>query len=142
MSESTPIGNRDLLFVYGTLLSGDKGPTGVSQRARLARDATVLARGTVEGRLYDLGRYPGIVVPAPGELVHGEVLALETPERTLRWLDIYEGMVPGRHQHNEYERLRLPVTLEDGGRVEAWAYVYRGSLTGARHIGDGRWLPS
>ena len=130
----------ELLFVYGTLLSGDRGPTGRTQRARLAAQARVIATGTTEGRLYDLGRYPGLFVPASGEIVHGEVLELAAADRTLRWLDVYEGIVPGRNAHNEYERLRCDVTLDDGLGRPAWVYVYRGAMTAATHIPDGRWL--
>ena len=36
----------DLLFAYGTLMSGDTGRTGRTQRARLAREARVLGSGT------------------------------------------------------------------------------------------------
>ena len=145
-------GARDYLFVYGTLLSGDGGPTGTAQRARLAREARVIGTGSVEGRLYDLGRYPGLGVPAHGETVHGEVLELPGAERTLRWLDVYEGIVPGRHCHNvsglaperpnkvEYEREQRDVTLDDGRTVRAWVYMYRGALTDAKLIADGRWL--
>ena len=133
--------DRDLLFVYGTLLSGDTGPTGRSQRARLAREAGLLGHGTIEGTLCNLGRYPGLVLPgAPGDLVHGEVLTLSSPEPTLRWLDVYEGIVPGRHSYNEYERARLAVRLDDGRTEEAWVYIYRGTVAAAAAIPDGRWL--
>ena len=133
-------GAHELLFVYGTLLSGDRGPTGRTQRARLAGEARFIATGTTEGRLYDLGRYPGIVVPSPGEIVHGEVLELAIAARTLRWLDVYEGIVPGRDAHNEYERLLCDVMLDDGQGRRAWIYVYRGLLAAATHIPESRWL--
>lgn len=133
--------DSDLLFVYGTLLRGDTGPTGRTQRERLSAESRFRGNGTTEGCLYDLGRYPGMVVPAaPGETVHGEVLELTSPARTLRWLDVYEGIIPGRHRHNEYERLRIGVMLEDTSRVQPWAYVYRGPLDRAHHIAGGRWL--
>ena len=136
---------RDYLFVYGTLLGSDRGLTGHNQRARLAREAKVIGTATLEGRLYDLGRYPGIVVPAPGEstpgdIVHGEVLALSAADETLRWLDVYEGIVPGRIAANEYERVARDVMLDDGPAVRAWVYVYGGVSRDAILIPGGRWL--
>lgn len=133
--------SHELLFVYGTLLSGDTGATGRAQRARLAREARLIGTGFACGRLYDLGRYPGLVLTAgAADRVHGELLELANPTATLRWLDAYEGIVPGEHPHNEYERLRLPVTRDSGETVDAWLYIYRGPLTTARVIPEGRWL--
>ncbi len=137
-----PPTSTELLFVYGTLLSGDTGPTGRAQRARLAREARVVAAATVGGLLYNLGRYPGLVPGGTNPVggVVGEVLALAAPTRTLAWLDDYEGIVPGNHAHNEYERRRLQATLADGGIVEAWTYVYRRPVARARVIPGGSWL--
>lgn len=129
------------LFVYGTLLSGDTGPGGRAQRDRLAREARVLGPAAVPGRLYHLGRYPGLAREAgPGEVVHGELLELPTPDKTLAWLDAYEGIVPGDHPHNEYEREMMDVTLASGERVAAWTYVYRQSIADKAFIATGRWL--
>jgi gamma-glutamylcyclotransferase (GGCT)/AIG2-like uncharacterized protein YtfP len=133
------------LFVYGTLLSTAAGTLGRAQRQRLAREcAPAIRAGTVPGRLYDLGRYPGLVeTGSASEIVHGEVLELTDPERTLRWLDAYEGIVPGAHPHNEYERCERPVTLTATGEsVTAWVYLYRRDASHARLIADGRWLPT
>ena len=111
---------KELLFVYGTLLSADDGVAGRAQRARLGREARVISAARTPGRLYNLGRYPGLVLPAgPDEVVEGEVLELATPQTTLRWLDAYEGIVPGSHTHGDYERLRLDVTLADGCAASA-----------------------
>ena len=60
--------------------------------------------------------------------------------RTLRWLDVYEGIVPGRDAHTEYERLLCDVMLDDGQGRRAWIYVYRGVMAAATHIPESRWL--
>lgn len=131
----------DLLFVYGTLLPADAGLGGRQQRLRLAREAEVMGPGSCAGVLYNLGRYPGLVLPAPPDaVVQGTVLRLSAPARSLAWLDAYEGIVPGQHPHNDYERLRCPVVLAAGGTVEAWVYVYRGAIEGAVPIAGGAWL--
>lgn len=136
-----PQTSPDLLFVYGTLLSADTGATGRVQRARLAREARVLSAATVDGLLYNLGRYPGLVVTEEvAGAVTGEILELAQPARTLAWLDDYESIVPGNHPHNEYERRRLRARLASGESVEVWAYVYLQSVAQARLIPDGNWL--
>jgi gamma-glutamylcyclotransferase (GGCT)/AIG2-like uncharacterized protein YtfP len=129
------------LFAYGTLLSGDSGATGRAQRARLAREGRVLGEGCLPGLLYDLGRYPALVVGGgDGAVVQGEVVELSDPDRSLAWLDAYEGIMPGDHPHNDYERVQRPVTLSKGGTVEAWVYVWRAGLERAVLIPGGRWL--
>lgn len=130
-----------LLFAYGTLMLGAGGKLGRAQRDRLAREARSLGAASTPGRLYDLGRYPGLVPPqAAGDIAHGECLDLVDAGRSLAWLDAYEGIVPGRHPHNPYERRQCPVTLADGRIVTAWVYVYLLDVGGARPIADGRWV--
>jgi gamma-glutamylcyclotransferase (GGCT)/AIG2-like uncharacterized protein YtfP len=129
-----------LLFAYGTLMSEDTGATGRTQRARLAAEGRPVGRGRTEGRLYGLGRYPGLVLPGQGAMVEGEVHELDDPARSLAWLDAYEGIVPGQHPHNDYERCERPVTLAGGEVVSAWVYVYRRPVTPEALIGGGSWL--
>jgi gamma-glutamylcyclotransferase (GGCT)/AIG2-like uncharacterized protein YtfP len=130
-----------LLFVYGTLLSGDAGPDGRAQRDRLARVSRVIASASVSGRLYHLGRYPGLALDGgPDDVVLGELIELATPTTTLVWLDDYEGIVPGAHTHNEYERRTIEVMLASGELATAWSYVYRQPTTGKPRIASGRWL--
>lgn len=126
------------LFVYGTLLSGAGHPKG----ARLAREGRLLGEATIQGcRLYSLGRYPGLVESADDKgLVHGEVFALNSPAGSLKWLDAYEGIVPGDHLQNEYERVERPVRLASGESVTAWVYLYRKDVSRFRRIPEGRWL--
>lgn len=129
-----------LLFAYGTLLSGDSGATGRAQRARLAGEGSLLESGSTEGRLYSLGRYPGLVLPGEGATVKGEVWELADAERSLKWLDAYEGIVPGDHPHNEYERCARDVVLANGSTVVAWVYVYRKPVSSEALITCGSWL--
>ena len=59
--------------------------------ARLGREARLIGEASIEGRLYSLGRYPGLVEAADRESrVHGEVFALNSPAASLAWLDAYE----------------------------------------------------
>ncbi len=126
------------LFVYGTLLSGAGHPKG----AQLGREARLLGAATIQGcRLYGLGRYPGLVeaADAPGP-VHGEVFELNNPAASLKWLDAYEGIVPGNPDQDQYERVERPARLASGQEITAWVYFYRKDVQRFRPIPDGRWL--
>jgi gamma-glutamylcyclotransferase (GGCT)/AIG2-like uncharacterized protein YtfP len=128
------------LFVYGTLMSTATGALGRGMRERLQREARLLGPASTQGRLYDLGRYPAFVdSDDPADLVHGEVFALREPSKSFACLDRYEGIVPGNHGHNEYQRVERPVRLADGQEIFAWVYLYRKSVGGTPHIAAGRW---
>jgi gamma-glutamylcyclotransferase (GGCT)/AIG2-like uncharacterized protein YtfP len=126
------------LFVYGTLLSTAGHPMG----ARLRREARLIGAASMQGRLYRLGRYPGLVEAAQaGARVHGEVYALNTPAAALRWLDAYEGILPGDQDQNDYKRVERPVQLASGEEIIAWVYVYHKPVAALSLIPDGRWTP-
>jgi gamma-glutamylcyclotransferase (GGCT)/AIG2-like uncharacterized protein YtfP len=127
------------LFVYGTLRRAGGHPMAhfLTARGRLVGSASV------PGRLYDLGTYPGMVEAAgEGECVRGEVYELQDPEATLATLDRYEGCGPEDPPPRLYERALAVVTRDDGEQLSAWLYLYRGPLTGARHIPSGDYLPA
>jgi gamma-glutamylcyclotransferase (GGCT)/AIG2-like uncharacterized protein YtfP len=124
------------LFVYGTLLSR----AGHRMGARLRREARLIGEAAIQGRLYSLGRYPGLVETEAGaHKVHGELYRLEDPASSLTWLDAYEGIVPQRGAHNDYERVERPVHPGAGASVTAWVYLYRASVQGRAPLPDGRW---
>jgi gamma-glutamylcyclotransferase (GGCT)/AIG2-like uncharacterized protein YtfP len=97
----------------------------------LRRRALWCGSAWFNGRLYDLGRYPGAVASArPGERVAGELYRLRRAAN-LRFLDRYEGAA--------YRRERGRVTV--AGRLRAcWIYLYIGAVPPARRIASGNWL--
>ena len=133
------------LFVYGTLMSTATSTLGTQQRLRLSQQSTVLGPATTPGLLVDLGSYPGLVLTALHQssqsdaLVYGELIELHDPNRCLKWLDAYEGIIPGNHPHNEYFRSIRPVTLANADATEAWVYIYQGGVKAASVIDSGRW---
>lgn len=141
-SEKTgPDDNPNLLFVYGTLLSAAHGDMGREERVRLQHESLSTATASVSGRIYDLGRYPGLVLSnAAGEIVYGEVVELRDPRLSLPWLDAYEGIVPGEDESHPYTRLVVRANAGPRRNGPAWAYVYRQSLSGKPVIASGRWL--
>lgn len=134
------------LFVYGTLKSACAGHFGCSQRERLQRESRLLGAAVMAGRLYDLGRYPGLAdAMAPGEEVHGEVVELRDPAAAFQWLDAYEGIFAGAPDASEYHRVQRPAWPLDAaaaslaGTMTAWVYLYAGDWSSARRIEGGRW---
>ncbi len=113
------------LFVYGTLRSGGGA-------AGLLRDGRRVGPGTVAGTLYDLGRYPALVLDGRGP-VEGEVW--RCPADALTRLDEYEGVAEGL-----FERVEVDV---EG--VPCWTYVagplLASRLMPERRIPSGRWPP-
>ncbi len=101
-----------LLFVYGTLRRNH------AHTHRLLGDARFLGLASIGGRLYDLGAYPGVCSTSHTDArVSGELYDLtgaDVDER-LATLDRYEG--------HEFRRVRVIARLDDGRRLEAWAYL-------------------
>lgn len=117
------------VFVYGGLMYG------FDLHAPLA-NCFFLGRGTVKGRLFDLGRYPGLV---PGsEEVWGEVYEVDAP--LTETLDGIEGYDPVR---DEGPYLRRPVQVRFGDEaIEAHAYFYNGPLGEAVVVAGGDFVRS
>ncbi len=114
---------RFKIFVYGTLKKGFRLHPYLSR-------ASYLGEAELEGfKMYDLGRYPGIV-SGKGK-VYGEVYEVDL--KTLLLLDEIE------EEGEEYERRLLEVKLKDGRRVRAFVYIYRGDISGKKEIKSGRW---
>ena len=106
-----------LLFVYGTL----RRDVGAPAAKLLARFGKLFDRGHVRGRLFDVGRYPALVLGGGDSgRVWGEVHVLRAPRWALAGLDHYEG-VAGT---GPYRRVRVPVATRAHGRVKTWAYEY------------------
>ncbi len=126
------------LFVYGTLLRAFGHPMG----KRLQSQSRYLGAGSIEGKLYRLGWFPGVVETAdPRDRVFGEVFRLVNPDRGFAWIDDYEGCGPRHPEPLPYQRVIAPVTMDSGDKVPAWVYVYKGAVSRARLIPDGRFLP-
>jgi gamma-glutamylcyclotransferase (GGCT)/AIG2-like uncharacterized protein YtfP len=129
----------EYLFVYGTLMSTAEHPMG----ARLAREAINLGPATTSGRLYDLGKWPGLRdCTDPAAVVHGEVYALSDAAHSFEWLDAYEGIHPSAPPLTEYVRARRPVWLCDGQELTAWVYLYQWDVVRGRPLPEGRWRPA
>ena len=125
----------ELLFVYGTLLSG------LSNHHHMV-GATCLGPAIVQGALFDMGDYPAMLVSgdlsAPLGPVLGELYKIDAPH----WprLDALEAVDPDSIENSMY--LRVPIQVqwkhpEGPQTVTAQVYVYNWSLAGRPRIDHG-----
>jgi gamma-glutamylcyclotransferase (GGCT)/AIG2-like uncharacterized protein YtfP len=117
------------LFVYGTLRSALP-----NEFARLlAEHEILLGPARIQGRLYHLGRFPGLVLSdAAGEWVIGELYRFRDGSSTLAALDRYEGP--------DFTREAAAALLETGERLPAWVYVYNRPVPEQSRILSGDYL--
>jgi gamma-glutamylcyclotransferase (GGCT)/AIG2-like uncharacterized protein YtfP len=127
----------DHLFVYGTLRRNF-----TNQFAALLQSVGQwLGQGRVQGRLYAIGEYPGLVTSdGSGEWVQGDVYCLPAPGELYSLLDPYEGCGPDDPQPHEFDRVVLPVLLHSGEWISACAYVYKQDVRNRQKIPSGDFL--
>ncbi|NEQ49924.1 MAG: gamma-glutamylcyclotransferase [Leptolyngbya sp. SIO3F4] len=104
------------LFVYGTLQPG--GPN----EHVLTTIGGEWEPAVIKGNLVEAGwgagmGYPGLMLDASGDDIHGYVFI--SPNLSAKWgdLDEFEG--------KEYERIVTSVTLLSGEQVQTYVYVLR-----------------
>lgn len=126
-----------LLFVYGTLRQGEC--------ADLSRveDCLLVGEDAINGKLYDLGWYPGVKSDNPHAgtktdpfhfdpglpSVRGDVFQINS-DALVQHLDDYEGYP------TLYDRIE---TMTAGGRV-VWVYTYNNEPSEDRRIISGDWI--
>jgi gamma-glutamylcyclotransferase (GGCT)/AIG2-like uncharacterized protein YtfP len=122
-----------LLFVYGTLRPFMNIPMARWLNS-VAEHACVARAG---GRLYDLGRYPGLVsARAAREWVIGDVYRLPSPLRILRALDRYEGG-PDWRGEPQFVRVERTVWVEPRAVAAAWLYLYQRPIVNRPRVASG-----
>jgi gamma-glutamylcyclotransferase (GGCT)/AIG2-like uncharacterized protein YtfP len=121
------------LFVYGTLKRRSRHP----MAKRLAESATFVGEATIAGRLYNLGRFPGLKEPRSFEdRVQGDVYDLgDNADTVLREMDAYENAESP--PPTPYERELATVRLTDDREMLVWVYWYRGVVKESQFIASG-----
>lgn len=125
----------DLVFFYGTLMSGFKR----AARERIDAKLTPMGRGSINAALFDLGIYPA-AIPATDSKVWGEAYRMIDADNVLRELDEVEGYRASEPDSSLYRRVETAVTFEDGRVQAAWAYFYNAPLGRAQRIESGDYL--
>src|SRR5215510_9486693 len=105
------------LFVYGTL----RPAIGRAESRCLIEMMKLVGRGSVTGRLYDLGEYPGAVLDeAGGTKIIGDLLELPDNPQFIKTLDDYEGYFEDDTRASLFLRSRCLANLDDGREFESW----------------------
>jgi gamma-glutamylcyclotransferase (GGCT)/AIG2-like uncharacterized protein YtfP len=125
----------DLVFFYGTLMSGFERPG----RARIDAQLEALGRGSIQAALFDLGIYPA-AIPATDSRVWGEVYRMRDATSVLAALDEIEGFRVAEPDTSLYRRAETTVIFEDGRSASAWTYFYNAPLGRAQRIESGDYL--
>ncbi|NBX91030.1 MAG: gamma-glutamylcyclotransferase [Betaproteobacteria bacterium] len=126
--------HNPFLFVYGSLMSG------LFLHSEL-QGAPCLGVACVQGALYDLGDYPGLVHSSNAkDLVFGQVYSLQ-PAQWQR-LDLVEEFDPQQPERSMYLRQGLKllgVGVDRPVTADAQAYVYNRSVAHCQRIGHGEY---
>jgi gamma-glutamylcyclotransferase (GGCT)/AIG2-like uncharacterized protein YtfP len=111
----------DYLFLYGTLLSHEGGREISKVLKRLKR----VGSATIQGRLYDLGEYPGAKLSQSARRsIKGEVFELPNDSTVLKSLDKYEEFDRADRKNSLFVRARTVAHLPHGRQLKSWVYVY------------------
>ena len=127
---ATPfLSNETYLFVYGSLRSDMNHP----MHQVLLRYAEPVGTGTFQGKLYDLGSYPGAIISKrKSDLIRGEVYRLKDPLAVFKILDRYEG--------KNFRREIVAISVDRTGFVRCWVYLYTGTVSGHKIIASGNYV--
>ena len=124
------------LFVYGTLRQN----TGTAMHGILAHNSEFFGMGLLQGKLYLVGDYPGVVLSDnPADRVLGELYAI-SQAHVLGLMDEYEECTDEHPQPHEYIRRICPVKTETGLRVDAWVYLFNHATDNLRSIVSGDFI--
>ncbi len=123
------------VFFYGTLRTGFNRTT----RAGVDTFLKFSGRGSIAGKLFDLGIYPA-AVPATDARVWGAVFEMVDPAKVLAALDRIEGYRPSEPERSLYTRVRVSATLDDGRTEDVWVYFYNAPLGRAPRIRSGDYV--
>jgi gamma-glutamylcyclotransferase (GGCT)/AIG2-like uncharacterized protein YtfP len=91
----------------------------------------------VKGRLYQATGFPVMVPDPQGTDVTGEIYRVFAPQAAFLRLDPYEGFDPASPDTSEFRRDLVPVAMNDGRTVTAWAYIYQRQLFDLQPIPHG-----
>ena len=135
LDETRSIPDR-LVFVYGTLRAGFALHHYLQEPG-----ARFLGAGTIRGRLYDLGPFPG-ARPATKrtDRIIGELYELPDSANKLEELDEVEEFYPAERSKSLFIRRSVAVQLAGGAKRSAWAYFLNKKPSAAQHLSHGDYL--
>lgn len=125
------------LFVYGTLRLGFSN----HYANLLHQNSTHIGQGTLNGKLFDIGGYPGIVSSDSSlDLTKGDIFKFKPDSDLLRTLDEYEMCSPSYPEPQEYKRKIIKVTSVKLTEIDCWAYFYNWDVSMRQRIKSGDFI--
>jgi len=125
------------LFTYGTLLSGIAHP----MHELIESYASLQGVGHINGKLYDVGGYPGLVLSNNAKkVVKGEIYLIQNETMLFKYLDDYEGCAAFSRKPYEYQRDIVTVRDEQDHNLLAWTYLYKRPVEQLQLISAGDYL--
>jgi len=123
------------IFVYGSLMQGFRNPWS----AHLHNHSRFISKGSVQGLIYDIKGYPGLVESAdPSHRVQGE-LYLMSSLSFLKDFDKYEECNMKYPQRSQFTRDIIDVKIYGGRTFQAWTYFYNRHLNEKMLISSGKY---
>lgn len=127
--------NHGYIFVYGSLRVGGHFSHNFDE------DRVSVRPAKVDGELYDLHSFPGLILGDKG-VVHGELHLYKDFHFVVRHVDYIEGYYKRNDDNNLYNKGTVEVETEDGKKVKAIVYTlntHRVSIEGCEIVEDGVW---
>jgi gamma-glutamylcyclotransferase (GGCT)/AIG2-like uncharacterized protein YtfP len=124
------------VFVYGTLRAGEINDINLAAARHAIRAPRLVGPSSVAGRLFDFGRYPGMIADAHAAPVLGDVYEID--EALVPVLDEIEEVYPGV----EGQFVSRQVSLEvQGAQIECLYYpITHRASEGLPQIDGGDWI--
>lgn len=127
---------EEFLFVYGTL----RKDFGNELHKLITRNSEFIGMATYQGKMYNIGEYPGIIPSDDSSnKVIGELYKLTNSVRLIRILDEYEEYYPENEAESIFVRNAITVSI-DGTDYESYSYLYNCSTEGLPEITSGDFL--
>jgi gamma-glutamylcyclotransferase (GGCT)/AIG2-like uncharacterized protein YtfP len=124
------------LFVYGSLLNDDN-----EFAVYLKQNCTFYNKGKFEGKLYEIGLYPGAIADTGcGLYVYGSIFFVDDPKVTFAVLDEYEGFGTDEPYPNEFIRQLVEIEMVNSTKMSCWVYLYNLPVKGLPEITLGNYL--
>lgn len=126
------------LFVYGSLRSGFLHAV----YDYISRYFIFDGMGSVQGKLYDMGEYPGAIPCTDNYFITGELYHIAQKEefdQAMEQLDDYEGLLVEQGETPLFRREPVNV-LFNNTTVIAWMYWYNRTITNEHSIESGDYV--
>jgi gamma-glutamylcyclotransferase (GGCT)/AIG2-like uncharacterized protein YtfP len=129
--------SANYLFVYGTLLKDSEH----EMSNFLASHASLISKGYVYGKLYQVSWFPGAVKSNnTSDKVYGSLFKINNFETVFKVLDDYEGTSKNHPQPHLFKRELVNTYLENDSTLKAWVYFYNLSIENLECIISGDFL--